>query len=109
MAWFKLHRLPFPSARLAATATEGGGAALSWINGPKGAGTAITTHVEYYELKTTAALTAMTVAGTAATTNLSGLAGPTVNTYRVRLRRQNASGYGQWTPYASVSIAAVTA
>lgn len=109
LRYFKCHTLPFPSYDVALASTSVDRVDATWRNGPPGAYSAITTHVEYELLSPASGTTVATVAGTvtAATLNLVGLTA--ARTCSVRLRRQNADGFGEFTTAIQISTGSGTA
>ena len=98
--YFKCHTLPYPSYDLAATPGTTDRLVLTWKNGPPGQATPTMTEVCIAFLFNTAAETCITVAGNveAYTATLGGGGGLQA---RVRIRRQNSAGFGEYTPYVT--------
>lgn len=101
--YFKCHTLPYPSYNLAATPGTTDRLVLTWNNGPPGQATPTMTEVCIAFLFDTAAETCITVAGNveAYTATLGGGGGLQA---RVRIRRQNSAGYGDYTPYVTGTV-----
>jgi hypothetical protein len=96
--YFKCHTLPFPSYDLVATPGTTDRLILTWRNGPNGQAEPTSTEVNITFDFDTASTSTVTTGGTATTYNAtlgssSGLA------VRVRLRRVNTAGAGEWTPW----------
>jgi hypothetical protein len=108
LRYFKCHTLPFPSYDLALRSTSFDRVDLTWTNGPPGGYSAITTHVEYAFLSPATDTTAVTAAGTATAAALTPLSLTTTRPCVVRLRRQNADGYGEWTPTVQIATGSST-
>ncbi len=102
LRYSKLHRLPFPSypdlASVAATVDGlGQTCSISWTNGPPGQDpiSAVTTHFEYARISATSTTSAVTAAGSV--TSASVTLGLPNEDIRVRIRRENSVGFGDWT------------
>ena len=108
LRYFKCHTLPFPSYDVSLRSTSFDSVDIAWRNGPPGAYSAITTQIEYYYLSPDTDTTALTVTGTAVAATLSPLSLTTSRPCVVRLRRQNADGYGEWTPKVQIQTGSST-
>lgn len=106
--YFKCHTRPFPSYDVALASTAFTGVDVSWRNGPAGAYSAVTSHIEYELLDPSSGTSAVTAAGTATAATLSIAALTATRTCAVRLRRENADGYGEWTPTIQIATGSST-
>ncbi|MDH4139029.1 MAG: hypothetical protein OEV43_00465 [Coriobacteriia bacterium] len=106
--YFKCHTLPFPSYDVSLISTSFDSVDVAWRNGPPGAYSAITTHIEYELLSPSSGTSAVTAAGTAVAATLSIAALTVTRDCSVRLRRENADGYGEWTPAVQIATGSST-
>ena len=104
MRYTKCHSLPYPCYGLAGSSTVANTADLTWTNGPPGGYSAVTAHVEYAAIASTAATTVVTTLGTNQTLKVSGITNVGPTDFRFRIRRQNAEGYGDWSSYVTVNV-----
>ena len=101
--YFKCHTLPYPCYSLSATTTAASSVDLAWQNGPPGQSTP-TAHIEYATVAASTSTTVATVSGTLQTAKVTGLAVISPTDYQFRIRRENTAGFGEWTPYATVTV-----
>lgn len=109
LRYFKCHTLPFPSYDVSLRSTAFDRVDIAWRNGPPGAYSAITTHIEYAFLSPATDMTVVTASGTAVAAALTPLSLTTGRPCVVRLRRQNADGYGEWTSEVQIQTGSSTA
>jgi hypothetical protein len=99
ISYFKCHTLPFPSYDLATgPGTAVNRFALTWTNGPPGQATPTQTDIELTFLVDTSVTQTITAGGTATQYEATSVAGAQ---YRIRLRRVNSAGAGEWTPWVA--------
>jgi hypothetical protein len=106
--YFKCHTRPFPSYDLSLVSTTFASVDVSWINGPLGGYSAVTATIEYQLLSPDSATSAVTAAGTATAATITVASLTATRQCSVRLRRENADGYGEWTPAVVIATGSST-